>query len=188
MAKPLPSIETLRKLLSYDPVTWQLYWRPRTPDMFEASASRSAEHICSLWNSLYAGKECFNYADRNGRTKGTILSEEFVKSRIVWKLHTGKDPVGVIDHINGETSDNRVENLRDVDSSGNSKNAKLRTDSTSGVPGVSFYKRSKKWWAYINSNGKRVSLGHYINKKDAIEARKAAEKMHGFHPNHGRTQ
>jgi hypothetical protein len=34
--------------------------------------------------------------------------------RLAWKIVTGNDPVGVIDHINGVRDDNRIDNLRDV--------------------------------------------------------------------------
>lgn len=46
----------------------------------------------------------------------------FVVSRLIWKVHTGRDPIGVIDHINGIRDDNRFENLRDVPPHINSQN------------------------------------------------------------------
>lgn len=44
------------------------------------------------------------------------------------------------------------------------------------------------WTAQITVNYKRIVLGLYRTKDEAIAARKAAEKIIGFHPNHGRRQ
>jgi hypothetical protein len=44
------------------------------------------------------------------------------RSRVIWKMHHGVDPQGVIDHINGDSYDDRIENLRDVVFAINSRN------------------------------------------------------------------
>lgn len=49
-------------------------------------------------------------------------------------------------------------------------------NNTSGVTGVSFDKTRGKWTAQIVFKGKNYYLGRYIEKKDAIVARKEAEK------------
>lgn len=43
-----------------------------------------------------------------------MLGHSWPAHRLIWKIHTGRDPVGLIDHINGVRYDNRIENLRDV--------------------------------------------------------------------------
>lgn len=56
-----------------------------------------------------------------------VDGKQYPAHRIIWKLETGKDPDGVIDHINGVTSDNRVENLMDVSHAENMRNKRDRT-------------------------------------------------------------
>ena len=82
-----------------------------------------------------------------------------------------------IDHIHGSTTrfDNRKSNLRICTHQENIRNCKVSKNNTSGVTGVSFDKRSQKWFAYIWIDYKRISLGYYNNFVDAIKARKEAE-------------
>jgi hypothetical protein len=79
------------------------------------------------------------------------------------------------DHINGDTLDNRRENLRHVTRSQNCWNAKIRKDNTSSVKGVIWYKNTKKWSARITYKNKRISLGHFSKLSQAINARLKAE-------------
>lgn len=76
-----------------------------------------------------------------------------------------------IDHINHDKLDNRNENLRFVTVSQNQMNRK-------GVLGISWYKNEKKWIASIMVNNKRIYLGMFIKKENAIKVRKKAEKNH----------
>jgi hypothetical protein len=55
-----------------------------------------------------------------------VDGKQYFAHRIIWKLETGREPEGVIDHINGETSDNRIENLRDVTHTENMRNRRSR--------------------------------------------------------------
>lgn len=82
MAKPLPSTAVLRKLLEYEPNTGKLYWKLRDPSMFNDTKARTAEHTCKIWNMRYAGKECGNQLDSNGRFRSTILAVDYQTSRV----------------------------------------------------------------------------------------------------------
>lgn len=59
--------------------------------------------------------------------------------RLAWLYTYGCWPDN-IDHINGNRSDNRIENIRSVSAHENTKNQKIRSDNTSGFTGVSYYK------------------------------------------------
>jgi hypothetical protein len=54
-----------------------------------------------------------------------------------------------------------------------------------GVSGVIFVKKSKKFIARIAVEGKKKYIGQYDTLEQAAEARKAAEIKHGYHKNHG---
>lgn len=85
------------------------------------------------------------------------------------------------DHINGDTLDNRRENLRPcLGKSQNGCNSKKRCNNKSGYIGVSWSQRKKKWVASVKFSGKSYFLGQFSNAKDAALARDAkAKELHG---------
>lgn len=108
--------------------------------------------------------------------------------RIIWKMvHGSFDETMQVDHINGIRSDNRLSNLRLVIPRDNNKNCKIFSHNTSGNSGVIWNKLQNKWVAYIGGSKKRNHLGYFTHIEDAIKARKEAEVLHGYHPNHGRS-
>jgi hypothetical protein len=78
------------------------------------------------------------------------------------------------DHIDRNPLNNRRLNLRRATHQENSRNQSKSTKNTSGVVGVSWYKRYNKWVAYIKTD-KQNTLGYFDNKDDAIRARLNAE-------------
>jgi hypothetical protein len=104
---------------------------------------------------------------------------------MAWLLQTGLWPSGDIDHINGDRSDNRWVNLRDVSKSKNARNAKQNSRNKSGFNGVSWCHHKKRWIAHIGLLGRFVVLGRFLTKEEAIKARRAADIEHEFSPRHG---
>lgn len=101
--------------------------------------------------------------------------------RLVYLYHHGNLPK-YIDHIDGNPLNNKIENLRECTLSQNVHNSKLCKINTSGVKGVSWNKRNKKWVVCINSQNKRKHIGYFddfeLAELVAIEVR---EKYHrGF--------
>ena len=85
----------------------------------------------------------------------------------------------ILDHINGNTLDNRKNNLRICTNRENTSNrTKLGTNNTSGILGVRFDNRRNKWYADIQYKGKCIFLGYFNIKEDAIKARIDAEKLY----------
>ena len=86
------------------------------------------------------------------------------------------------DHENRNPFDNCRKNLRPASYAENSRNATVQHNNTSGFIGVSFDKKSNKWHAYITYDNKRINLGYFINKIDAVVSRLNGElKYFGPH-------
>ena len=83
-----------------------------------------------------------------------------------------------VDHINGNTLDNRKDNLRICTHKQNLRNQKLSSANTSGYKGVSWNKRDKIWHAYIKVDQKRIHLGLFKNKINAAVAYNAAAEAY----------
>lgn len=183
-ARALPAQDVLNQLLSYDPDTGRLRWKPRDVSWFQPSATRSAEHIAALWNARYAGTPALDGVSANGYREGHLHGSIVKAHRVIWKMLHGTEPPQ-IDHDDGDRSNNRVGNLNAATNATNTKNAKKRADNTSGVVGVTWYPHERvtgKWLAKIK--GKHIGI--YDQFDDAVAARKAAEIEYGFHRNHGR--
>ena len=112
----------------------------------------------------------------------------YMAHRLAWMYVYGQLPLGgvEIDHIDGNGANNAISNLRIVTSSVNKQNMSKRSDNVSGVTGVNWHAKGKKWMAGIVYYGKSIYLGLFSSFDDAVYVRKAAEQMLGFHPNHGR--
>lgn len=84
----------------------------------------------------------------------------------------------VVDHISGNTLDNRQSNLRVCSNAANIRNGKLRTTNSTGVQGVIWDKSRDKWQSRIKVNYKTVHLGRYDSLEEATKARKLAERKY----------
>ena len=63
----------------------------------------------------------------------------------------------------------------------------MNKNNTSGHTGVYWYSQRKKWVSEIFADGRKISLGYFKDKEEAIQARKQANIEYGFHENHGKT-
>ena len=178
-------LDVLKKLLCYEPDNGKLFWKERDISFFQ-SGKQSAQHNCRIWNAKFAGREAFTAISKGYRV-GALLGQNYLAHRVIWALCFGTFPDNQIDHINGDRSDNRLENLRSVSNRENCKNQGSRSDNSTGVTGVYWFKRDSRWVASICADGTQIHLGYFDKFDDAVSARKAAERKYGFHPNHGRT-
>jgi hypothetical protein len=123
--------------------------------------------------------------NKDGHLRIVIDYKHYLAHRLVYLYLYNRLPTEV-DHINGNSGDNRLENLREVSHRNNMKNVKLRIDNKSGHVGVSYCSKRNIWRARIKTKTKDTHLGYFKTKEEAIEARLIASKEHGFHENHGR--
>ena len=82
----------------------------------------------------------------------------------------------IVDHINGDRTDNRKSNLRVISKRLNSMNCKTYKNNSSGRKGVHWNKKLQKWAAAIQLNHVNLHLGVFEDYNDAVEAREQAEK------------
>ena len=93
----------------------------------------------------------------------------------------GEWPAQQIDHINQNKSDNRIANLREVDSFANCQNVGANARNKSGVKGVCWV--GNKWRAMIHHRGTNIYLGVFDRIEDAARAYAAgAAKYHTHNP------
>jgi hypothetical protein len=156
------SIEEIRDLFGYDPTTGVLLWKIKR---------RNRPTNIAGW------------IHPNGYTQIKVNNIVYPSHHLVWALHKGSLPDltnnKVIDHINKQRSDNRIENLRLVSVRENNLNTTLSNRGMSGCNGVTYNKRDNKWVARISiAAGNRKHLGSFETIAEAIEARKAAEALY----------
>jgi len=115
----------------------------------------------------------FKQRDRDGNVYlSSFLTKDKVRTKNV-KLHRliiGCKIGEMVDHINGNTMDNRKSNLRLCTFSQNRVNAKKQKNNTSGYPGVTLDKRSNKWHAQICKDKRWHSCGYWNTPEQAYEA------------------
>jgi hypothetical protein len=99
-----------------------------------------------------------NFKDRFG------VQHRLLVHRLIYYMHHGKLPT-LIDHINRNPLDNRIENLRSADKIINAHNTRPRKNNKTGKKGVHFYKG--KYRASIYLEGKKVHLGSFERLEDA---------------------
>ena len=175
----LPSKEYLEECFTYDPETGKLYWRFRPETHFKN------KRAMSIWNGRFPGSIALDSEHGDGYKCGKLNSQPVKAHRIIYKLLHGIDPE-VIDHVKGETSDNKITNIESVSVSENNKNRKTPFNNTSGVIGVSWHDKANKWHARIGINGKQKHLGLFDDFQGAVDCRRKAEVEYGYHTNHGR--
>ena len=170
-------VSILHEALIYNADTGIFVWKTRPVDHFKTVRSQK---IC---NTRYAGKQAGSNTS-DGYIQLMLFKKNYKAHRLAWAMHYGIWPTDRIDHIDPRNKlDNRIVNLREATASENAKNKRMPINNTSGYIGVG--KRGDKWYAYIKVDDKQIYLGTFDTKDEAIQARKQAEKLYGFHENHG---
>lgn len=159
-------------ILDYDPRTGAFTWRPRPVSEFPDEKSGR------VWNSRYSGKAA-GTKNAAGYVKIRLGPKSLYAHRLAFFMMTGRWP-SLIDHINGDRSDNRWENLREATPLQNQFNRKANSASTTGLKGVCFHKKNNTYQARIVIDGKIKSLGYFKSKEMAAAAyQREAKVLHG---------
>lgn len=157
--------------LEYDSTTGKLFWK------------NNRGHVdCKGKMAGFVNKRGYCYVMVNGK--------QFLLHRIAWFLSYGKWPEHQIDHIDGDPTNNKIENLRDVTNRENMNNLKRHREGA--LVGASLDKSciQERWRAMIKIKGKDIFLGLFKSKEEAHGAyMKAYEKLEEWQPdNYGYTR
>lgn len=148
-----------RSLLDYEPATGLFRWRSR-------AGNRPAGTV--------AGHKV---ASCDGRIQIRIERRAYQAHRLAWLIMYGEWPPALIDHINGDPTDNRLANLRAADAAQNNHN-KRKWGGSSRLKGVT-RTADGKWWARIGHQNKQINLGRFDNE-DAAHAAYRAKALELF--------
>lgn len=141
----------LAEVLRYEPLTGLLFWTDKAHKSVKNKQAGTPDHL--------------------GYIIVLFKSKPYKAHRLAWLLTYGSWPSQMIDHIDGNTSNNALVNLRDVDNKTNQCNRhKARIDSKSGLMGASPYRN--KWKAQIKRNGIIKYLWLYNTAQEAHEVYK----------------
>lgn len=145
--------QRLKSLLSYDKETGGFVWI--------GSKNRKVK------NGSLAGS-----IDSSGHSQIKVEKRSYSAHRLAWLYVYGEWPKMQIDHINGNRTDNRIANLRDVSASINSQNKRNATSSnkSSGLLGTHWHRAANKWAATIKTCGITKHIGLFESKEDAHKA------------------
>lgn len=167
----LPCPTVLRLLLRYEPETGKLFWRPRPAAFFTHPRHKAS------WDAQHAGKEAMTFTGPRGYKEGGVAGIAACKAHhVAFLIHHGRRPIGLVDHKNGDKTDNRACNLRDASAQQNAwnirTNRKARGSSKPSVyVGVSWKASHGKWQSHITmQTGKRKHLGNFDSEIEAAEA------------------
>lgn len=154
---PIPIAE-LKNRLAYDSVAGIFTWRNPT-------------------NRAIKPGDMAGTLRKNGYLQIRLMGKTYLAHRLAWAYVNGKSPSNQIDHINGNSLDNSIKNLRDVEPCVNAQNKRKAGKSTfSKLLGV--VKSNSKWGAKINVGGKTIWLGVFDRPDVAHSAYVSAKRIH----------
>ena len=170
--RPLPSIEELLEVVRLDP-----------------SSPTGLAWVTGRRNGTKAGDPAGGLK-KNGYYGLRIKRIDYRAQRIIYLLHYGVDPGKyLVDHIDGDVTNNAPENYRLATIAENNRNVKSHCDSTSRFTGVSWHSTAGKWQAVVRKDGKNHYAGTYNMETLAARAynRLAAELFGEFFRHNGVT-
>lgn len=159
----------LRQLLDYNRETGRLTWKERPSHLF---GGNNPELTARQWNTKHAGNVAFT-APVHGYRHGKIFGLVYRAHNVAWAIEHGEWP-RLLDHRNGDRSDNRIKNLRPATHGQNGMNKGPHKGRL--LKGVR--ERSFGWVARIMAGGRAEHLGTFRTEEEAARAYDAAARKH----------
>lgn len=162
MKQSLTTAERVRELFEYDAELGVLRWRIRQGNRAKVGG------IAGTRNKI------------SGRMIVCVDGVQFLSYRVIWLHVYGAWPTGEIDHIDGDPSNDRLENLRDVSARVNCENKRsARSDKRFGSSLGAYPSDGGRWRAQIVVRGKAIHLGCFGTESEAHHAYiEAKRKLH----------
>lgn len=164
--RPDLSQARVRELLSYTE-DGNLVWRP----IEEITRHQKRR------NTLFANKVAGYLREDLGYFVIKVEGYNEQLHRMIYLWHYGILPP-VVDHKDGDKTNNRIDNLRAATQHTNGLNTRRSKVNKSGVKGVHWHKRDCKWVAQVKIAGKTCSLGYFEDIREAERAVVTARKLH----------
>lgn len=132
-------------------------------------------------NYPFKGWAILGYANKTPYQRDRAFGTKIMRHRIVWMLHYRSWPVAAIDHIDGNSKNNKINNLRECTVAENGQNRRINSNNKTGITGVRFNRG--KWEVNIRKNKGLFYIGRFDDKSAAINALKESKRLlHTFHP------
>jgi hypothetical protein len=125
------------------------------------------------WHAKKDGKVWYAMRNQNlARVGGKQRQKKILMHRVVLSRKLEHEDFELVDHVDGDGINNSRENLRPVTRKQNGENRKSanKNNKSSGVRGVCFNKRAKRWQAHVSHNGRYIHVGNFGNIHDAEQA------------------
>lgn len=162
MAKIKLTQQRLKEVLVYNSETGEFTWSVKT----------------SKYSPVKVG-DIAGCSDDEGYNVVMVDGKRYKSHRLVWFYNFGVFPKEQIDHIDGNKSNNRLGNLREVSGSRNAKNQKMFSTNSSGITGVSVQKVTREcgkvyenWVAQWSDSSGKLNIKSFSILKYGYEVAK----------------
>ena len=164
---PVISQERLKYFLTYDPDTGIFTWNLNYFNMKKGARLTSTINTGKIYNRVKLDKKTYKL------------------SRLAFLYMTGSFPVNLVDHINGDSLDDRWCNLREATYLENSQNCSLPTTNTSGIKGLSRVTINKNKYLMCQVSGTKKYFKPHQEEEAITWVKETRESLHGAFAKHG---
>jgi hypothetical protein len=170
----------LKDILDYNQETGTVFWKVRkehSPYWTQRAALR--------FNKVNAGKQVGTVRKLPDGTSQIHMKlpdgKSYLLHRVIYALMTGEWPTRMITHKNGDRTDNRWKNLKESDQGELNRKAKIRSDNTTGIKGVSWIE-SRGYYEVRTTSGRSVKTQTTDTLEEAVKIKNSQLKAMGFEP------